>query len=165
MIEIYGDLFELDAEQFGAIVITGSDVVHDADADHRRPYASMGAGVSRQARLRWPGVDEELAELVRSGDQTGACLLKWTDEVPWVVFHFLVKRAHHTHTDLATVVESARQLRELVLRMEKDGAKLGLIAIPRPGCGAGGADWSEVKPLMAPIFPEKRWAFIDRASG
>jgi len=163
MIEVYGDLFNFPSPSVGAIVVTGSDLVHPADDDHPRPYASMGAGVSRQARLRWPGVDEELAETILNGNQTGACMLKWTDEASCVVFHFLVKRVGHKTADLPTIAESARQLRDYVIELESDpDIDLGDILIPRPGCGAGGESWARVKPVLEAILPEPRWWIIDR---
>jgi len=31
---------------------------------------------------------------------------------------------------------------------------LGTVVLPRPGCGNGQLDWSDVHPVIAPILPD-----------
>ena len=37
-------------------------------------FASMSEGVALQARMRWPGIDRELAKIILAGSYRGAAL-------------------------------------------------------------------------------------------
>jgi hypothetical protein len=57
---------------------------------------------------------------------------------------FPVEESPWALPDLRLIRRSARELRELADRQGWE-----MIVVPRPGCGGGGLDWHEVRPLLS----------------
>lgn len=106
----------------------------------RAGKAVMGRGVSRQAAERFPGLPEELGDLLRQG---GNHVHPLSDGL----VSFPVEESAWACPDLRLIARSARELRELADREGWD-----TVAVPRPGCGGGGLDWKEVRPLLVEHF-------------
>lgn len=112
--------------------------------------AVMGRGVARQAAERFPLLPEEL----------GRRLLKEGNHVHLLgsgIVSFPVEETAWSCPDLRLIARSAGELRRLA-----DRESWRTVVVPRPGCGGGGLDWSEVRPLLERYFDER---FIVVAAG
>ncbi len=66
------------------------------------------------------------------------------------IVSFPVEENPWSAPDLKLLARSARELRDLA-----DGMGWCRIVVPRPGCGGGGLDWSEVRPVVAEFFDDR----------
>ncbi len=135
MQEVTGDLWGYLGK--AVIVITTNGYVT------RDGRAILGNGVARQAGELFSGLDRWLGWLLREGGNRvhdlGDGLVSFpVEDSPW------------SNPDLRLIRTSARQLRELA---DRKGWRQ--VIVPRPGCGGGGLDWSEVAPLLAEVFDER----------
>jgi hypothetical protein len=105
--------------------------------------AQLGKGCARQARGFFPDLPQRLGRLIREGGNhahwLGDGLVSFpVEETPW------------ENPDPRLIARSARELRELA---DRHGWRA--VVVPRPGCGGGGLDWREVRPLLADIFDDR----------
>lgn len=71
------------------------------------------------------------------------------------IYSFPVKHHWRDKADLDLIAQSCEQLLELYNDNINQGYADPLIAIPRPGCGAGGLSWRhEVRPLLEAYFKD-----------
>lgn len=132
MVEVSGDIW---AEQGRAIIaITTSGSVS------RQGRAVLRRGVAGEAARRFPELPELLGSLLgRKGNHVH--LLEHG------IVSFPVEESAWENPDLRLIARSARELREMADREGWDR-----VLVPRPGCGGGGLDWLEVRPLLARYF-------------
>ena len=144
MREVVGDLWTWDDGNVVARVITTNGSINKAGE------AVMGRGVAKQATERFPGIQKWLAgELERFGNYVHAVAPNPSKGRPFWLVTFPVKREWGDDADPYLIQRSAQELHLWVLGMLDDG---GTIAMPRPGCGNGNLDWSQVKPLLESIL-------------
>lgn len=143
MREVYGDLWDYPADI--RVITTNGDV-------NRFGQAVMGRGVALQAKQRYPGVELVLGSYLKS---SGLCLVYMESQK---LVSFPVKYHWHQQADLRLIERSAKSLVQL---SKLYGWKT--VVLPRPGCGNGGLDWEDVKPVIAPILKSKRFVVIERA--
>ena len=83
---------------------------------------------------------------------------------PWHIASFPVKRHWKNSADVELIRRSCDELRMLVGYI--DAAERGFsdkrIALPRPGCGAGGLAWSDVREIVERGLPGKRYLVVER---
>lgn len=109
----------------------------------RSGRAVMGRGVARQAALRFPGLPEQLGELLgREGNHV--------HPLSHDLVSFPVEESAWACPELRLISRSARELRDMA---DKKGWTQ--IVVPRPGCGGGGLDWNEVSPLLEEHFDDR----------
>lgn len=103
----------------------------------------MGKGVALAFKQRWPSIVPAYTAACRSGRlRGGGCLLfPLPDGRRWAA---LATKEHWRAPSRLEWVEAG--LNELARLADAAGAHS--IAIPPPGCGAGGLDWASVKPLV-----------------
>jgi O-acetyl-ADP-ribose deacetylase (regulator of RNase III) len=102
---------------------------------------TMGAGVAREFRRRWPDMYRLYRDHCRSGTFLPGDVLAWTGSP--VVYNLAVQmRPGSTASVAAIQVAVARMLQ----RAEDDG--VGTIGMPRVGCGSRGLRWAEVGPVL-----------------
>jgi len=135
MFETVGDIWGYSGT--GIIVITSNGSL---TPDGR---AIFGRGAARQAALRYPGLAEKLGRLLADGGSQvydlGCGIVSFpVEETPWSL------------PDLRIIARSAGELRLLA-----DRAGWERIIVPRPGCGGGGLQWKEVRPLLAACFDHR----------
>ena len=115
--------------------------------------AVMGRGVALQALEHISEVDFTLGQLItRMGNHVHyICRVRDFTVGALYVFSFPVKRHWKGRASLQLIERSAVELCALV-----DTGKFGdRIHVPRPGCGAGGLDWEEVRPILEKYFDDR----------
>jgi hypothetical protein len=130
--EITGDIWGYLGR--AVIAITTNGLVTKSGA------AVFGRGCARQAQERFPDMPLRLGKLLQEhGNHVlnlGNGLVSFpVEESPWAM------------PDLHLIRRSAGELRDLA-----DSEGWEMIVVPRPGCGGGGLDWREVRPLLADFF-------------
>ena len=135
MNEITGDIWNFLGRAIIAITTNGTVT--------KQGKAVFGRGCARQAQERFPDLPLRLGRLlVEHGNHVvslGTGLVTFpVEETPWAL------------PDYRLIRNSARELRELAGR---EGWEM--IVVPRPGCGGGGLDWREVRPLLAEYFDDR----------
>jgi len=132
MIEACGDIWEHLGK--GVIAVTTSGSVT------RKGKAVMTRGVAGQAAQRFPVLPEVLGLLLQDGGNHVHCLGHG-------IVSFPVEASAWEWPDLRLIARSAQELRTLA---DREGWQL--VLVPRPGCGGGGMDWREVRPLLEEHF-------------
>ncbi len=135
MTEIRGNIWDWLGKAVIAVTTNGH-VTRDGKA-------VLGRGCARQAGERFPGLARRLAALLAEKGNHVHCLGEG-------IVSFPVEESPWCTPDLRLIARSARELRDLA-----DGMGWRMIVVPRPGCGGGGLDWTEVRPAVAEFFDER----------
>ena len=148
-----GDLWEIDCA--ARCITTNGELLSDGVT------AIMGRGVALQAKQRYPWLPKQLGSLLRAHGNHVYDLSEW-DKVR--ILTFPTKYSFREKSDLALIRRSCRELRSLILpetgRIETmpypaSFPKItGTVALTRPGCGSGGLNWVNVKPILEEELPE-----------
>lgn len=107
----------------------------------------MGKGIALQVKQRWPEVDRAYRAASKRGDvvlgQMHVVERGGLGEGPRFVINFPTKDHWRSPSKLSDIEEGLTELRTLV-------AKLAItsIAVPPLGCGNGGLNWDDVRPLI-----------------
>lgn len=102
----------------------------------------MGKGVALEFKKRYPEMFYRYKKLCEEKQLDIGKLFLWRKEKKWVLL-FPTKK-HWRNPSKIEYIESG--LKKLVENWDKLGADS--IAFPRLGCGNGGLDWNDVRPLM-----------------
>ncbi|KAF0218363.1 MAG: hypothetical protein FD174_2980 [Geobacteraceae bacterium] len=145
MIEITGDIWDFLGRAVIAITTNGRVA--------KSGGAVFGRGCARQAQERFPDLPLRLGRLLEAhGNHVfylGCGLVSFpVEESPWAL------------PDLRLIRRSARELKEL---SDREGWEM--IVVPRPGCGGGGLDWQEVRPLLAEFFDRRFYVITEGEMG
>lgn len=139
MKETIGDLWEFHKQGNWIIIPTNGTVKEDSSA-------VMGKGVALQAAKRFPGLSQNLGRKLRVFGITP------------IVFHHLrlvtfpVKIDWWVEATLQLIEESCKSITK-----EDNWNQLGIseIYMPRVGCGAGGLNWKDVKPILEKYLDDR----------
>jgi hypothetical protein len=143
MIEKHGDLLTADCD---VICITTNAMVK------KNGDAVMGVGVAKQAFLVWPGIATKLGrELNSSGNHFRIISYERMKGKLRFVAALPVKNDWRDKADLKLIERSLEELHDWWISSQTQWMR---VALPRPGCGAGGLMWATVKPLVEKILPE-----------
>lgn len=141
MREHLGDMWALTADAY--CIATNCEYGRDT-------RAIMGAGQALEAKLKYPGVDIELgAYLHQTGGRPRCLILQYADDIALV----------NLPTKLTVAADSplwlvAKSVAELVQLTDEQGWTT--VALPRPGCGYGGLDWTtQVQPLLTLLLDDR----------
>lgn len=133
MHEIVGDIWEEHARGSVVAITTNGMLSRDGKA-------VMLRGCARQARDRFPDLPQILGEqLLNHGNHVF--------DLGRRVVSFPVEADPYRNPELGIIEESCRELVDLA--DYKDWQK---IVVPRPGCGAGGLEWTLVRPVLQRYF-------------
>jgi hypothetical protein len=141
MREIHGDLWEYHGTAIIAITTNGQL--------SQKGEAVFGNGCARQARERFPDLAQRL----------GARLAAQGNHVAYLgngIVSFPVEHTPFETPDPRLIARSARELKSLADVMGWDR-----IVVPRPGCGGGGLEWKDVKPVLE-RYLDDRFTIITR---
>lgn len=105
--------------------------------------AIFGRGCARQALASFPDLKKRLGRLLRD---TGNHVYELGDGI----VSFPVEDSPWENPDPRLIARSARELKELA-----DRRGWQRVVVPRPGCGGGGLDWREVRPLLEKILDDR----------
>lgn len=139
------DLWE--RHRAGAVVaVTTSGLVG------RDGRARLGRGCAGQAGERFPWLAARLGAAIAAGGNHVVDLGERLVAFP-------VEHTPLEPPDLALVRRSAEELAALA-----DAAGWAEVVLPRPGCGGGGLEWGEVRPVIAPVLDD-RFLVVTRPPG
>lgn len=111
---------------------------------------SMGAGIAKTFRARYPEMYEEYRRKCRADPREfnlGDCWLWEADGQPWV-FNLGTQEGYWRSRASYEAIEAA--LREM--RRQADAGGIASIALPRIGVGYGGLSWRKVRALVEAVF-------------
>jgi hypothetical protein len=143
MKELRADLWEVEAE---LRVITTNGYVNKKGA------AVMGRGCALEAKQRYPGIPFILGDMIKA---RGNHVHIFGSELEVPLASFPVKHNWWEKADFTLIERSTMELLELVNRLAIDS-----IVMPRPGCGNGQLDWSDVKPILQ-FHLDNRFTVVD----
>jgi hypothetical protein len=136
MREAVGDLWELHAR--GAVVAVTTNGLVGRDG-----RARLGRGCARQAGERFPWLAERLGAAVAS---RGNHVVHLGERL----VAFPVEHSPLERPDLTLIARSAEELAALAT-----AERWSEVVLPRPGCGGGGLEWTEVRPVVAPRLDDR----------
>lgn len=159
MYDVKGNIWNMHAD---ILCITTNGIVK---SDGR---AVMGAGTAKRAAELCPQLPTILGqllqngnyvyELLTSGDRPGRRNRTWCS--------FPVKDHFKDKASIKLIDSSAKQLLSYVNQWEKDYGFQPIVAVPRPGCGVGGLQWGQVRPVLERWFDDRFYVVTpdDRAA-
>jgi hypothetical protein len=163
MKEIYGDLFEQDAD---AICITTNGFVKTSGE------CVMGRGCAQTAAQKWPALPLAVGKLIQQHGSRAMVVAKLNR---YRVVMFPVKPVSEPFNGTNTVNHMAKKFKvgdlvpgwackariDLILlsaiQLEEIASKRGWqrVILPRPGCGAGELKWEDVKPRLEAMLDDR----------
>lgn len=102
----------------------------------------MGKGIARIFRDKYPAMYNDYQQQCEKGNIKPGVLSLYTDTKPWII-NFPTKRHWRAKSRIEDIEAG---LQTLVVSYHDWG--ITSIALPALGCGNGGLDWSQVRPLM-----------------
>jgi hypothetical protein len=121
--------------------------------------AVMGRGCAWEASQRWPHLSGVFGSALREYGNSVIMLSalyninnRWEEDFELVTFP--VKHQWYQKADINLIEQSAIQLMDM-LDNEYPNDEGHVILIPRPGCGNGKLEWSDVKKVLEPILDDR----------
>lgn len=110
----------------------------------------MGKGIALQFKNEWPINFTEYAAACKAGKVRPGCMFIHHADGP-IKPNYVINFPTKDHWRGASEIEFIRDgLVDLVAQVRRLGIRS--IAIPPLGCGLGGLDWAEVRPLIESAF-------------
>lgn len=132
-----GNLIEADAEA----------LVNTVNCD-----GFMGKGIALQFKQAYPENFKVYEKACRAGEvEPGRMLVVPTESLmnPKYIINFPTKRHWRENSKIEYIASGLRALIDETRRL-----RIGSIAVPPLGCGLGGLDWREVRPMIEHAFAE-----------
>jgi len=111
---------------------------------------SMGAGIAKSFRAKYPAMYEEYRRRCKAEPRQfnlGDCWLWKADHQPWV-FNLGTQEGYWRSRASYEAIETAlRRMRE-----QADAEGITSIAMPRIGVGYGGLSWKKVRAIVEAVF-------------
>lgn len=109
----------------------------------------MGAGLARQFAKRYPKMLREYQEVCRDGELKPGLMHVYRLHNQRYIINFPTKNHWREKSRLEYIVSGLEELSVVLQEYMIDS-----IAIPALGCGLGGLDWEDVRPLLEGFRPE-----------
>lgn len=123
--------------------------------------AVMGAGVAKDAAVRFPLLARKLGAKLREGGNHVFFLEQTAVKGETRLFRGLVafptKHKWRDMSSLELIEQSAKELRDLVLH-----CKPAAVILPRVGTGLGGLGWKVVKPVLERHLTEDLYVVMEK---
>lgn len=139
MIEVKGNIWEYKAT---VICITTNEIVKKDGS------LVMGRGVAKQCLDRNPGVEFEFGSLITENGSKFQ-VLKTIDSLSLRLLAMFPVKQHWNQPAKLTIIQRSAQELGLIASQ----AQNAIFVLPRPGCGNGGLNWDEVKPVIEFLLP------------
>jgi len=136
MQEIVGDIWTFHAQGEMVAITTGGLI-------DKNGVCSMPRGCARQARERFPGIEKVLGQMI---SQHGNHVYDLGNRI----ISFPVENSPYENPDTRLIEQSCRELVDLISRCGRDK-----IIVPRPGCGGGGLEWTDVSKILDRHFDDR----------
>lgn len=134
------DIFDT-ANQFDAICVTTNGIITKTQA------LVMGAGVAKQFKLNYPGIEYELGKKVKTYGNIPFLVYKNRQ----AIISFPTKNHWKDKSELDLIEASAKAL--VKITSSRYWTK---VALPAPGVGKGGLSWKkDVEPLLSKILDDR----------
>ncbi len=152
MKEITGDIWDFHEKGCWIVITTNGNVKANGEA-------VMGKGIALQAKTRFPALPLDLGRRIKGCAMSYG---EWSEGNNLKVFHqyriitFPTKHNWWEKADLVLIEESCRQL-QAACHGNQDTKYL-----VRPGCGIGGLDWKDVKPILEKYLDD-RFIVVERS--
>lgn len=155
MKEIYGNIWTFlnqEDSPYNGVVITTNGFVKSNGA------LVMGRGIALQARTFFPTIDLMFGTIVKiKGNHVH--WVRYNNDPVTDFFTFPVKPEYGPNGEPGWRVKAEPELiersaYELVEVVNKLPLRYNIL-MPRPGCGNGGLDWKDVKPIIEPILDDR----------
>ena len=140
MLEVRGNAWNL-LKDYNALCLTTNGTVK-ANGE-----CVMGRGIALEAKRLFPSIPKVLGRSIRANGNNAVMLGKVKDTF---IVSFPVKHHWNEVADIKLIERSAHQLVEMAT--VNGWTK---VLIPRPGCGNGKLNWSDVKLILEPIFDDR----------
>ena len=140
MREVIHDIFE--SSLADAICITTNGIIK-ANGE-----LVMGAGLAKKAKEKYPHLPKALGKVVSMHGNHVYYVKKQLE--PLYICSFPTKHDWRDKSDINLVIQSAKELVVLTTKMGWTR-----VYLTRPGCGLGGLDWQEIKPMLNQIFDDR----------
>lgn len=134
--EAVGDLWTLHAAGARVAITTGGLV-------SKKGVCAMPRGCARQARERFPGIERILGKMI-------SLYGNHVHDLGNRIVSFPVENSPYENPDTRLIEQSCRELVDLVDRKGWDN-----IIVPRPGCGGGGLEWTDVSKILDRNFDDR----------
>lgn len=149
--EIKGNIWDYHDKGHWIIITTNGTIKANGEA-------VMGRGVALQAKRRYPSLPQDLGKAIIF---RGSKLWSWPE---FRLMTFPTKNDWRNKSDLSLIETSCKELvhwlnsirdffaNELRIKLEDGKAKIYMV---RPGCGNGGLDWKDVKPVLEKYLDDR----------
>lgn len=144
MREISGDIWDFHKQGHWIVITTNGTVRKDG-------ACVMGRGVAKQAAEKFPGLPYILGEYISSMGNHVNYLTEFK------IISFPVKHNWWEAADTSLIDTSCQEIRTLVDNLEITYPFGGPyhVYMVRPGCGNGGLDWKDVKPILEKYLDDR----------
>src|SRR5208282_6097338 len=110
----------------------------------------MGKGIALQFKLAFPDNYAAYEAACKRGEvQIGRMFVFHRENDPRIIINFPTKRHWRGQSKIEDIKSGLKVLIEVVRK-----ERIKSIAVPPLGCGNGGLDWEEVRPLITHAFSE-----------
>ena len=100
----------------------------------------MGRGIASAFKTKYPFAPKILGDKIKENGNIVQKIM-WNDDIIFMAFP--TKHNWFENSNIDLIAKSAEQLNKFAA--ENPDLK---ILLPRPGCGNGGLDWKDVKPVL-----------------
>ena len=156
MKEIVGDIWDYHKQGLWIVITTNGTVKTNGEA-------VMGRGVALQAKQKFRNIADWVGWSLRARGNHCAIYtiqLRVDDRlVASGVITFPVKHDWQGRADIQLIEQSCQELVKLV--EQENPEKIYMV---RPGCGNGGLDWKDVKPILEKYLDD-RFVVVERRGG
>lgn len=157
MLEKRGNIWKYQSEESIIVIPTNGTVKVNGEC-------VMGRGLALQTKIRFPAIPLLIGDHIKKEGNI-------VDYFPlYGLVSFPVKWDWNQNADKLLIYRSLKELVNLTKSIDKElendkesVLKKGFkVYLPRVGCGNGGLDWKEVKPLVEEVLVDNRYIVVDR---
>lgn len=147
MKEIRGNIWDYHDKGYWIVITTNGTVKANGSA-------VMGRGVALQAARKFPDLPRAIGQCIRVFGNEVFIMDRGDPSGGYRILTFPVKHNWWEKADLTLIEESCKKLKATWSCPDK-------VYLVRPGCGNGGLDWKDVKPILKEYLDD-RFIVVER---